>query len=380
MTLAEMRARLAALKTEVRTFLTGNKVEDAESKMVEVRELEKSIKIMEEIEEEQRSNFPTPSTTPKTDDMTQEQRDAAQVRAYFKSATGKSLSSEERALIVAGTSGENLILPVSVSTLINRLIRSYKSMRDVIGYMPATTLTGSFPVENFDTVTGLVDFTENGTNELTEATDIKFRNVSFALKEKGAFVGLSNTLLSMNDNDLINYVAEVFAKKAIITENAMAFAILKVGKTLKSLADWKALKKAINVDINEALKFGATVVTNQDGFDALDSAVDTTGKPILSMDVANPTKKLFNGCPITVFDNSLLPSTGTGAATKAPLFYGNLKEAARFVDNGKFSFATSEHAAFLKNMTLAKVIEYIDCIQVDASDKCYRYAELAAPQ
>jgi len=243
-------------------------------------------------------------------------------------------------------------------------------MRDVLGYIPSSTLTGSFPVENFDTLTGLVDFSEDGTSELTESTEIKFKNVSYALKEKGAFIALSNTLLAMTDNNLIAYVSEVFAKKAVITENAMAVATLKNGKTIKSLADWKALKKSINVDLSEAVKFGTVVVTNQDGFDSLDSALDTTGRPVLTTDATNTSIRRFAGYQVIVYDNSLLPTTGT-TTKKAPVFYGLLTEGAKFVDNGKYSFATSEHAAFLKNLTLAKVIEYIDCIQVDASDKCY---------
>ncbi|MDP4146122.1 MAG: phage major capsid protein, partial [Bacillota bacterium] len=184
------------------------------------------------------------------------------------------------------------------------------------------------------------------------------------------FVALSNTLLAMTDNDLIAYVAQVFAKKAMITENTMAVTTLKANKTIKALTDWKGLKKSLNVDLDPAVLYGTVIVTNQDGFDMLDSAVDSMGRPILSPDLNNPTQKTFLGFPIEVFSNTLLATTGT--TTKyAPIFYGNLAEAVKFVDNGTFSFATSQHAGFLKNMTYARVIEYIDCIQVDSSDKLY---------
>ena len=381
----ELRAEVTAKKEEVRGLLADNKVEDAETKMTEVRNLEKNIKIQEELDAEERANVKTKIDKKVEDSKMEnreltahevEKRDAKQVRSYIKHFAGKAMTEEERALVVSGTSGENLILPQTVSTKIKTLIRSYKSMRDVLGYIPSTTLTGSFPVENFDMVTGLVDFSEDGTNELSESTDIKFINKSYSLKEKGAFIALSNTLLAMTDNDLMNYVAQVFAKKAVITENAMGIAALKNGKTTKAIADWKALKKSLNVDLNEAVKYGTVIVTNQDAFDVLDSAMDATnGRPLLQPDPTNPTLKRFAGYPVVVFDNSLLPTTGT-TTKKAPIFYGLLSEAVKFVDAGKYSFATSEHAAFLKNMTLAKVIEYVDCIQVDSSDKCYIAGEL----
>jgi HK97 family phage major capsid protein len=222
----------------------------------------------------------------------------------------------------------------------------------------------------------LVDFTEDGTTEITEATDISFKLVKYSLKEKAAFIPLSNTLLNMTDNDLISYIASVFAKKAVITENAMAISTLKTGKTAKSLADWKALKKSMNKDLSESVKYGTVIVTNQDGFDALDSALDTVGRPILTPDVTNPSIKRFNGYPVAVFDNSLIPTTGTTTKT-APIFYGLLSEAVKFVDNGSYEFAISTEAAFLKNLTLARVIEHVDVAQADSSDLCYIYGTLA---
>lgn len=66
-------------------------------------------------------------------------------------------------------------------------------------------------------------------------------------------------------------------------------------------------------------------------------------------------------------------------SNKIPFFIGNLKEAAKLVDlNGQVSFATSSEAGFMSNTTIARLIEFIDVIQVDKSDKCYIYGELDA--
>lgn len=371
----ELRNELISKKEEVRTLIESD-IAKAEEKMVEVRNLQAQIKLQEELDAEELRNVETKINEKREVENKVENREkqtAMELRAILKASMGKAVSEEERALLVSGSNGEGYILPQDVKTKINTLVRQYKSFRDVLGYIPTSALTGSFPVEDFETVSELIDFTD-GTDG-TEANDIRFKKVSFALKEKGALIKLSNTLLSMTDNDLVDYVASVFAKKAVITENKMAIAALKNGKTVKAIADWKALKKSINVDLDEAVKYGTVIVVNQDGFDVLDSALDSTGRPVLQANPAQPTQKLFMGYPVVVYSNALLPTTGT-TTKKAPIFYGNLSEAVKFVDNAKYSFATSEHAGFTSNTTVARVIEYVDVIQVDSSDKIYIAGEL----
>lgn len=375
MRIDEIKEQIKNLTGEVRNLTNSKDLEGAKTKMEELRALKETLKIEEELAEEEMRDLKRQEE--RKDDIkmeNREQKTAMELRAIIKAATGRKVSEEERALLANnGQNGEGFILPATVSTKIVELIRQYKSMRDIVGHMPTSTLTGSFPVENFETVSELVDFAEDGTSELKEANDIKFKNVSYALKEKGAFIALSNTLLNMTDNDLIGYVAKVFAKKAIITENKMAIASLGKGKTKKDLKDWKALKKSLNIDLDPAVLYGCVIVTNQDGFDYLDSLEDKMGRPVLQPNPTDATKKMFNGYRIEVFSNSMLPTT---KESKAPVFYGNLEEAVKIVDNGTYSFATSDQAGFLKNVTYARIIEHIDCVQVDNSDKLYCYGEL----
>lgn len=350
------------------------KAEEIRASIDEIKDLKAQIELAE-IEESDAMNdikdkLMNPIQTP--EDKLKENANA--IRAMIKKATGKSLTEAENALLVGGSNGEGYILPQDIRTKIVELIRQYRSFRDVLGYMPTTALTGSFPVEDFETVSELVDFTD-GTDG-TEADDVKFKNVTFALKQKGALIKLSNTLLEMTDNDLINYVSRVFAKKAVVTENKMAITALKAGKTAKALADWKALKKSINVDLDESCKYDLKIVTNQDGFDKLDSELDSYGRPILQPDPSSPTKKLFMGFPVEVYSNTLLPTTGT-TTKKAPMFYGCMSEVAKFVDNGQYAFATSREAGFKSNTTYARLIAYIDVVIADSSDKAYIVGELA---
>lgn len=377
----EMKNKLETMKNQVQTLVDENKILEAEAKMEEVKTLRAAIKVQEELEKEEEASLIAESTNndyeldPENSmQMTKNKvkKNANCIRAMIKKVTGKSLTDAENALLLPSTdnqngeNGESYILPQDISTLIHRKIREYRSLRDAVGYMPAGALTGSFPVENFETVDELIDFTDG--KDGTDSKDIKFKNIQYSLKEKAAFIKLSNTLLKMTDNALIAYIIEVFAKKAVVTENKMIIAKLDEGKTKKALTGWATLKSSLNKDLDPGVLIGSVIVTNQDGFDYLDGEVDKQGRPILSVDLANPTQKKFKGYPILVYSNALMPSTGA----KAPIYYGNLAEAVKFVDyNGLINFATSSEAGFMSNTTIARLIEFIDVIQVDSSDKCY---------
>lgn len=386
----EMKNKLEQMKKEAQNLLDENKVKDAQDKMEEIKDMKAAIVIQEQLEKEEEETLAQINqienkygndTRDLSVDKTKENANC--IRAMIKKVQGKKLTEAENSLLLPstgtpnGTNGESYILPQDIRTLIVKKLRQYKSIRDVIGYMPVSALSGSFPIENFETVGELIDF-EDGTDG-EESNDIKFANISYKLKEKAAFIKLSNTLLALTDNALVNYVVDIFAKKAVITENKMGIETLKKNKTVKTLADWKALRKSINVDLDPAVLLGTCIVTNQDGWDYLDNQEDANGRPILQPDPTNPTLTKFKGFPVIVYSNAMLETTAatTTKGAKAPVFYGNLEEAVKFVDlEGKVAFATSSEAGFMSNTTIARLIEFIDVVQVDKSDKCYCYGEL----
>ncbi|MGN0106932.1 MAG: phage major capsid protein [Hominilimicola sp.] len=374
----EMKAKLGTLKTDVQALLDDNKVKEAQDKMKEVRDLQAAIELQQEIEDMAKDDMQGRAKETQTKEAKDKTKENANIiRAMIKKVTGGKLTDAENELLLPtvsqpeGANGEGYILPQDIQTKIHEKMREFKSLRGVLGYIPAGALTGSFPTEAFDTVSELVDFADGTDGE--DEKDIKFKNITFSLKEKAAFIKLSNTLLSMSDNDLIDYVVRIFAKKAVVTENKMSIAVLKTDKTAKALTSWRALKSSINKDLDPAVLNGTVIVTNQDGFDFLDSQLDATGRPILQPNPAKPTEMLFKGYPIEAFSNAMIPSVDG----KAPIFYGNLSEAAKIVDwKGQVAFKASSEAGFWSNTTVARMIEFVDVVQSDSSDKCYIYGEI----
>lgn len=373
---AEIKNKIETLKNEAQQLIDSKNIDGATAKMQELKDAKSTLDMQLTLESDEYNILKDDVKKNMSGKSVKE--GASVFRACIKKVSGQSLSEAENSMLIpatigeGGTNGEGYLIPEDIRTLITQKIRDYSSMRDIVGSMTVSTMSGSFPVEDFETVTELVDFTEQG-DDIKEVTAPTFKQVKYSLSIKAGFIGISNTLLGLTDNDLVAYVVAYFSKKAVVTENKMIVTSLKNGKTAKSLADWKALKSSMNTDIDPAAAIGMEIVTNQTGFNILDSSLDTMGRPVLQPDPTSPTSKRFMGYPVRIFSNTLL-ANGTSVA---PIFYGNLKEGVYFINRDNMSIDTSKEAGFLKNLTYMRIIEYITAVQVDSSDKCYIYGELA---
>ncbi len=370
----EIKNQIARLREQAQEEIDAKDVEKVQETMKEIKNCTMLLSAQEKLEADEMKNLEQKNL------QQQPKMEAAkstnELRTIMKKLSGIRLTEAENSLLLpstetpAGANGESYILPQDIRTDIHKKIRQYRSLREVLGYISTSALSGSFPVENFETVSKMVNFTDGSGG--VEMNDIKFTNINFLLKELGVFVQLSNTLLVLTDNDLLSYIEEVFARKAVVTENEIALSKMAENKTKKTLKNWQALRSSITVDLDPAVLYDTVIVTNQDGFNFLDSTLDGFGRPILQPDITQPNRKTFYGYPIFMYSNKMLPSNGT----KAPVFYGNLKEGVKFVDlSGQIRFATSQHAGFMTNTTIARLIEFIDVVQCDSSDECYIYGE-----
>ena len=109
-------------------------------------------------------------------------------------------------------------------------------------------------------------------------------------------------------------------------------------------------------------------MTNQSGFACLDEEEDKDGRPVLQPNPAHPTEKLFQGLPVHVFPDAQLPNID---ATHFPVFYGDTKAGATFVEKQALEFATSEHYGFNKNQNYMRVIEGFDTMSTDGAAYIY---------
>ena len=371
MNLRELRQKFAALVADAKKLSNEGKLEEAKAKTEEAKAINEQIKQAEEIErmeEELQGDAGTPVTDPTADNK------ADVNKAFLKALMGKRLTPAENALIERADSetdepNGSILVPQDENTRINEYKRQYKSLRTHVREYRTTVISGSFVYENNSTMSLLQDIDEM--EEIPQEEGPKFKTKGYSIKNKGAILPVSNYLLADEQSGLMSYVGRWFARKAVKTENADILAVMLADKNAKALADWKALKRSLNKDLDPALVPGSVIVTNQDGFDELDNAVDENGRPILQPDPKNPTQKMFKGLTIDVYSNNDIPSKDG----KAPIFYGNLEEAITFVNRERYEIAKSKEAGFTKNATLIRILERYDVIKTD--NEAYCYGELA---
>lgn len=371
----EYQAQILTLKNEAQTLLNEGKTAEAKVKLNSIKEMQNKIEMqsmldginLEDVKNKINTELPKDKQKPT----------AGFIRAALKKLTGKTVTEAENALLLpsesapTGDNGESYILPKEYQTIIVKLSRQFSSIREDIGYVKVGALTGGVPIEDIDSLQGLMNFSDGG--ELTDQNDFKFRMVQFNLGEWGTLIPISNTLLLLSDEDLLAYVAGIFIKKACITEAVLAFAELKRGKTVKSIATYKDLTNGIFIMLNPAVLGNTRIITNQDGFAWLQTQTYPDGTPIMKPEASDARSYRFNGFPVKVYAKNLLPNTEDG---KAPIFFGATTEGVKLFDLGITAFAASSHAGFTKNLTLARFIEFIDVKQFDGSDECYGYGEI----
>lgn len=366
----ELQALMQAKMTEAKSFMEGETkdLDKAEALMNEVDDLQKEYDLEARLMEKGKGGVPADEVAKDT------KVDGFKMLA--KLLHRKGLDDREKTALISGANSENgetYLVPEDVRAEINELRKTYISAKSLVTVETTDALAGSVTYEA-GVPAGLADFDDG--DAIAEETGISFVLKKFAIKWKGKLIPVSRILLGAAKASIMAYLDRWFVRNAIISENTAIFGTLKTGYnsgTPKAVAGWKALKKSINVDLDPNCKIGGVLVTNQSGFACLDEEEDNNGRPILQPNPANPTEKIFQGLPVHVFPDAQLPNIDT---THFPVFYGNLKAGATFVEHQSLEFAISEHFLFNKNQNCLRVIEGFDVMSTDTST--YIYGSLAA--
>lgn len=379
MNLRELTLKRNSLIEEMRNLLKENKIEEAEAKRKELRDLKAKISMLEEIEDDETLEAEGRTLDPKTEKVDPEKR---YQEAFTRFLTRKNFTREDRnlleqrALLGSVDADGGYLIPQDWRDKLHEFKRESKSMRHEVGYFATGVRSGLLPAEDISAgISGLSSLTEG--DAITEH-GAKFQQLAFTIEDYGAIIPISNTLLSDQGLGLRDYILRLFVKKSVITENTDIFAIL-TAKTVELqgvVSDYKSLGKQIILKIDPSLLPGAKIFTSQNGYAYLDDLEDGNGKPLLQTDHTNPAIKRFKGLPVEVYPETYLPLNVVTATTdeRAPFLVGNMKEAAMYIDRQQPSVAASSEAGFENNTTKVRVIERFDVIELDSD--AYFHAEI----
>lgn len=283
------------------------------------------------------------------------------------------------ALTIGGgsTPGEDggFLVPEEIDHAIHEYSRAVMPLADLLGQMTVNSNSGWFPVAT-NPSKGMTKM-DSEVTKITTSEQPEFKRVSYVLSTYADWLPISNELASDEVSNLFGYISNFYARKYVLTRNELALAALDkltAGAIKKTDDALVLLKTALNVELDPEISVLSTILTNQSGFNYLDSLKDDNGRPLLMPDPTQSTGYLFKGRPVKVASNAVLPNrtvTDTGA-TKGdyyPIYVGNFEQYATLFTRQALELASTDvgGSAFRTNSIEVRGIARLDCQIFDAA-------------
>lgn len=368
----EIRNKIEEIKNKMQALQKEGKIEDAHREIENLNMARQELDIALEVEANE-----VRSTIENGGIIDMDEKEKIDINKVFnKLVMGKTVSQDEMEVYNIGTPGQvehvgergGYLVPEEQGKTLKEFRRAEVSLKDLCNVVPVNTMSGKFPVATKQDGK-LINF-----EELTEInqSELTFSQQAWSVKDYGDIIPVSNTLLEDTNLPLTSIIGKSFVKKAVNTENAEILTLSKSVKTKKEGTDYKDLITALNKTLDPAIAQSAEILTNQSGFDYLDKLEDKNGRPLLTVDLTDSSKKLFKGKRLVVVSDELLANDGG----KYPFYIGDFSEFINFYDRKGVEIARSTDAGFTKNATLLRVIERFDVKIVD--DQAVTYVTLPA--
>lgn len=222
------------------------------------------------------------------------------------------------------------LVPIEFDNMIHRKMKDFVRLADFFNVENVTGLLGWRAVETSANRVSLPEIDEAAI--IPEKEKPKFKKITYTIKKYGDRIAVSSELMNDNTAGLMQYIADWFAPRVVITENELLLKLLN-GLTPKSLSAGKEvadLKSVLNKSLNTAYSKSATILGNQSSYDFLDQLTDKNGRGLMTPDPSQPDVYKFKNRPVIMADDDLIPNrtvTASGAAKGDyyPLYIGNLK-------------------------------------------------------
>lgn len=361
-------------KQQVKDFAAAGKIEDATKAKGELKDLQAQFDLLYDLEEDAQDDIEDKINKGTAKTVVDEVKKVtnAFVNAIKAAISKTDLTIEDKEILnsMNETKPEDgaLTVPKDIRTAVKELRRSEDALENLVNIETVSTLTGSRVIERYADQTPFDNVEEAA--EFPEVSTPQFDNVEYKVKKKGGILKVTQELLSDTAENIIAYLKKWIAKKSKATRNFMIVAKIKEMTTNAEVAisGLDDLKKIFNIMLDPAIALGAIVVTNQDGYNWIDTLKDSDGKYILQPDPTKPTQMLlFGKYPITKVSNRTLPSKLVTGGYKVPIVCGDLKEAITIFDRETLTIDISSVAGNLwsTDQTGIKVRERLDIKAVD---------------
>ncbi|AEH46787.1 phage major capsid protein [Parageobacillus thermoglucosidasius] len=360
--LRELLEQIQNKKEEARKLLAENKIEEAKKLKEEIMALQEKFDIAKELYEEQKQTIEDKEPLKPTVQVKENEVEAFvnHIRTKFRNAMSEG----------SGQDG-GYTVPQDIQTKINELRESKDALQNLILVEPVTTLSGSRVFKKRSQQTGFVEIPENG--EIPEKATPQFTVLQYQVKKYAGFFRVTNELLKDSTEAIVNTLIRWIGDESRVTRNKLILSMLG-SKAKTAIANVDDIKAVLNVQLDPVFRYTSSVITNQDGFNWLDTQKDANGNYLLQPSVSSPTGKQLFGVPVVMVSNKVLPSDTTNG--KAPIIIGDLQEGVVMFDRQTTEIMSSDVAmdAFQTDVTLWRAIEREEVKLRD--DEAFVYGEV----
>lgn len=219
------------------------------------------------------------------------------------------------------TEGAQAVVPQEVVTPVFEGANAKQNLAQMATVKQVSTGSGKYPISIADPTKFLATKEELAT---IPDVDASVSDVPFEAKTYAGKIYLSNELVEDSAIDIKAEVQSQLQQLVVNTDNHNVVALLQTLPS-ESAASVDDLKKIKNTGIDPAVlgSDGSLIITNQDGYNYLDTLKDSQGRYLLTEDVTAVSGKALFGLPVVVVSNAVLPDV----SGQFPVFIGNLPQA-----------------------------------------------------
>ena len=374
--LQTMLSEINAKKHEIQDLIAADKLDEAKAKKEELDAMQNKFNMFEEVMDA----APVAAVKPVATDAIHDFASAARNR--FRNTANEG----------TGSAG-GYTVPQDILTRINKYKEAKFSMKKLVRVENVTTYTGKRVFQVKASHTGFSAVNEGAA--IGQKSTPTFSQLSYTIAKYAGILPVTDELLADSDANISQVLISWLGDEGVATENAAIVSLIDPGSTGTAItsAPIDGIKNALNVTLGQAYAEGAAVITNDDGFNFLDTLkVDANSNEYLlkpAKDQTAPTPyTLAVGArlvPVVVVPNAVFPSTvvasGNNAGTYMPFVVGDLKEGIAFFDRQELSILTSNTAsinaldgsnnpivisAFESDMTFFRGIMRLDVVSRDS--------------
>ena len=353
-------------KQQVIDLVNADKLDEAKEAKEELQTMQDKFDLLDDIEVEDKVKVEdAEEVTP----MAEIKKDAIHEFAMAARNRFKNTMNE-------GTAADGgYTVPADILTRINHYKEAKFSLKKLVRVENVTTNTGRRIFQTKASHSGFSSVNEAAA--IGQGTAPQFGKIDYAIDKYAGILPVTDELLADSDANITDVLVSWLGDEGVATENTQILSLINPGSTGTNItsAPIDGIKNALNVTLGQAYAEGAAVITNDDGFNFLDTLkVGANSNEYLlkpAKDQTAPTPyTLAVGArlvPVVVVPNAVFPSTvvatGDNAGTYIPFVVGDLNEAVAFFDRQQLSIMTSNVASI--NVTVNNATTTLSAFEND---------------